>query len=366
LGNGVTGTESTTPVSVTGIGTTRVAASAIAAGDQHTCAIAYDPLNTIAPSYVKCWGNNADGRLGNGTTGGDYSTPVNVPGTYGAMSIAAGERHTCAVLNTGGVRCWGYNGTGQLGDGTTTTRPSPVVVSGITDATQVTAGIQHSCVRTSTSSGRASCWGNDAYGQLGDIDPPTTKLTPSPVVLFLETQQVSAGAYFACAWVAGAGLQPPKIYCWGRNNQGQLGSNLLSPWLNLPAQTPIPSYVNNGPSPLVSYVSAGADHACALIDYGTSKRVLCWGSNTYGQLGNGRSGGNALPGLVEPAPCSMDIDADGQISIDTDWQIMARARLGLKGDPLTSGLLGANAVRKTWPDIRSYLETSCGMTGLVP
>ncbi|MCK6552269.1 RCC1 repeat-containing protein, partial [Myxococcota bacterium] len=92
--------------------------------------------------------------------------------------ISAGNIHTCARLSTGEARCWGYNGTGSLGDGTTTQRNTPVAVSGIASATSITAGYRHSCARLAT--GDLRCWGYNGYGNLGDN---TTTQRTSPVTV---------------------------------------------------------------------------------------------------------------------------------------------------------------------------------------
>ena len=176
----VNGSCSTTPVAVSGI----TNAVAIAAGFSDTCAL-------LAGGHVDCWGDNQSGELGNAATGGPdcggfcSATPVAVSGITNAVAIAAGYGHTCALLAGGHVDCWGDNRLGELGDSTTTgvdcggsCSTAPVAVSGITSAVAITTGASHSCALLST--GSVTCWGSNHYGQLGN-DTQTDSDVPVPV-----------------------------------------------------------------------------------------------------------------------------------------------------------------------------------------
>ncbi len=171
LGDG-TEIDRLTPTQVTGLDGEVSEVTAITADGAHTCAL-------LATGAVNCWGANYYGQLGDGTQNG-WWTPTQVfePGS-GVTAITASGDRTCALLVTGGVKCWGNNGDGQLGDGTTTDRLTPTQVDGLdSGVTAITAGRHHTCALLVT--GGVKCWGNNGDGQLGD-GTIINRLTPTQV-----------------------------------------------------------------------------------------------------------------------------------------------------------------------------------------
>lgn len=258
LGDG-TSTSRSTPVDVTGLGS---GVTAIAAGDGHTCAL-------TTGRGLKCWGSNDSGQLGDGTTTNRY-TPVDVTGLgIGVTAIAAGQAHMCALTTTG-VKCWGDNYFGELGDGTTTMRLTPADVTGLgIGLTAITAGLHHTC--GVTTDGGVKCWGDNYYGQLGD-GTTTSSYTPSDVTgLGSGVTAVAGGGYHTCALTTGGGVK-----CWGWNNYGQLGDGTTTSRYT-------PSDVT-GLGSGVTEIATDLYHTCAL---NTGGGVKCWGVNYDGELGDG-------------------------------------------------------------------------------
>jgi alpha-tubulin suppressor-like RCC1 family protein len=259
LGDG-TQINRSTPVDVVGLtsGVVRVEV-----GDGHACAL------TITGG-VKCWGQNGDGQLGDGTAT-DSTTAVDVVGlTTGVRAIGAGYLHTCAVTNTDTVKCWGRNGDGQIGDGTTTNQTQPADVIGLgTGVKEVALGAEHTCALTL--SGGMKCWGQNVYGQLGD-GTTGPMLPPVDVIgLGIDVVHISTGDKHSCAVLASGGME-----CWGLNEEGRVGDGT-------PFRLLVPVDVA-GLGSSVRSISSGYRHSCVVTVGGA---VQCWGSNLDGQLGDG-------------------------------------------------------------------------------
>ena len=239
------------------------AITAISAGFLHTCAL-------TTTGGVKCWGYNEMGQLGDGSVT-NRSTPVDVVGlSSGVAAIGGGGNHTCALTTAGAMKCWGANGFGQAGDGTLIDRPTPVAVAGLGGGvTGITVGAFHTCAIVS--GGGAKCWGLNDYGQLGD-GSWSTRTTPVNVTrLTSGVAGLSAGGRHTCAVTTAGGAK-----CWGRNLFGQLGDGGGGDNTH-----PVDVV---GLTSGVASVTAGGRHTCALTVAGGAR---CWGRNDFGQVGSG-------------------------------------------------------------------------------
>jgi alpha-tubulin suppressor-like RCC1 family protein len=249
----------------------------IAAGDFSSCQV-------TGTGGVRCWGSNLAGQLGNGGTPTRSPTPVPVSGLTGVVSVAVGARHACALTSGGAVYCWGDNGHGQLGDGTMTQRDTPVRVQGLSgQALVLSADGDDTCTvevdNFLNGINRVKCWGDNTGGQLG-IGSTTDFSSPIGPPLN-GVVDVDAGDEFTCA-VRYTGT----VYCWGVNANGQLGTGnrtqALSPVKTLGFRRAL-------------LVSSGTESSCAIIAGGA---VYCWGANSNGQLGNGATRDNSRPQRV--------------------------------------------------------------------
>jgi alpha-tubulin suppressor-like RCC1 family protein len=224
--------------------------------------------------------------------------PLEAPAT--AVALAAGYNHNCVVTTTGGLMCWGDNAFGQVGDGTLGNALVPVDVSGLTSGvTSAAPGEDHTCALVT---GGVECWGGNWQGRLG-ADPLAVPVSLTPIVVFTPPPTVDAiavGAGHSCAVLSGGAK------CWGSNEYGQLGNGVSGAGAN-PTPVDVLAVVTPSPTPLtgVSSVVAGRYHTCALTATGG---VKCWGRNDRGQLGNG-TGGDGSDAYNSSTPVDVLADA---------------------------------------------------------
>lgn len=258
LGDGTT-IDRRTPVLVRGL--CREALE-VASGAEHTCVL-------LRGGAVKCWGTNGYGQLGDGTL-----TTTDAPGPTldlggPAVSVVSGWYHSCALLADAKVKCWGWNELGQLGDGTTVDRRTPVTVAGIRGRpVALASGAEHVCAILSD--GGVQCWGVAGFGQLGDGSAVSSRLTPVVNALAGPVERLDLGDFHTCAVLRGGALQ-----CCGFNQFGQIGDGSTVDRLT-PVTVPV-----GGPT---SFVAGGYEHTCAVLVGGA---VKCWGVNDQGQVGDG-------------------------------------------------------------------------------
>ena len=266
----------------------RLATRAIQAGLLHTCAL------TLS-RQLWCWGSNGEGQLGvgpvtpvAGATGGPDHVLDDV------VAITTTGLHACALLTSGQAQCWGWNSSGQLGDGSTVTRGVPAPVPGpvfriepdvvphapdpdfyIPGQSYISAGFAHTCGITAAD--QAVCWGENESGQLGRGNLADAA-GPVPVAGGLDWKAISAGFKHTCALTL-EGI----AYCWGNNDLGQLGDGTMGA-----STVPVP--VAGGLA--FQSISAGETFSCGVTVAGTG---YCWGDNVYGQLGDPGAGGSTVP-----------------------------------------------------------------------
>lgn len=204
LGDG-TMSPASTPQPVVGL----VEVRDFAIGYIHSCAV-------DLAGQVSCWGWNPHGLVDvSMPSDADFDTPWPKAGLSDILELSAGNHHACALHADGRVSCWGYEGHGQLGDGSGEEHGEPLPVAGLVDAVALAGGLTHNCAIRS--GGAIVCWGYNYFGQLGD-GTTTTRLTPVEVIGIDDASEVTVGDGFTCAL---SDSQGPL--CWGHNSKGQLG-----------------------------------------------------------------------------------------------------------------------------------------------
>jgi alpha-tubulin suppressor-like RCC1 family protein len=264
----------------------------VATGPNHSCVV-------IAGGHVKCWGDNSDGALGTGDRT-SHPQPVDVSELTGYVRlVAVGASHTCAVMSTGSLKCWGDNSAGQLGDGTllSKTAPTDADISGVVD---VALGEDFTCALKA--GGEVWCWGTNTLGQLGRVSasssvPVTVSVDPDHSVV-----SVASSASRTCAVFSNA-----TVKCWGKGIQGVASPGQFSS--------------------SVDGVSVADNHACAVLHNGS---IQCWGDDSSGQLGDG------------------DSDSSGQLTTST--LTTGERAIAVNVDSDASCALLVNGAVKCWGD----------------
>lgn len=284
-----TGVISGTPVSYTAITSYTITGVNDTGSAETTISIAITARELLAGGNAfscarvngaaMCWGGNADGQLGDDSTS-TSPTPLVVDNLHSgveAIASSATSEHACAIVN-GGAQCWGYNVAGQLGNGSNAQSNIPVQVMGLSLAVEdIAVGGNNTCAVLTN--GEIECWGTNGDGQLGDDTPPSSG-SPIPVPVSgigSGGTAVVVGNGHACGLVNGG------VQCWGFNTVGELGNNTFTS-----SNIPVPvSGLGSG----VQQITAGSLHTCALVNGG----VACWGNNSNGELGNNSTNNSPIP-----------------------------------------------------------------------
>lgn len=256
-----------------------------------------DASATCAPGFSSRGGTCADiDECASPTSCRDRERCINNVGSFACLpavtQIVTGVDHSCALLGSGGVRCWGKNEFGQVGDGSTTTRLRPVAVVNLDDAVQLSIGQSHTCALRR--SGRVACWGKNDLAQLGDASTDAHSTIPVELKRLTAAEEIVSGLSHSCARASQGG-----VMCWGINNVGQLGDGS-----NDRSVRPTPVAVAMLSD--VVQLAAGGQHTCARVRSGA---VSCWGANRSGQTGTATSDSVRIPSLVSGLGSAVEVAA---------------------------------------------------------
>ena len=256
-------------------------ATSIAAGQEHTCAIADN-------GSVYCWGRGIDGQIGIGSGAGEYGqlSPrlVSLPQDRSAMAISLGVTTSCAILDDGSLYCWGYGLHGQMGDGNDLNRYTPNAVSLPAGRTATSVDVGGSSVCAILDDGSMYCWGWNSHGQVGNACSPVNQCsstnTPTRVSFPIGWQgiAISTGEYVSCAVI-----DDGSLYCWGSNTNGQLADEIGTGYGGNATSTPKAVTLPVGRT-AVDVQIGGYGTVCAILDDGS---LFCWGRNAAGTIGDG-------------------------------------------------------------------------------
>jgi alpha-tubulin suppressor-like RCC1 family protein len=321
-----------------------------------------DVCGLTTSGAIYCWGNNSAGEGGAGNTT-QHSSPTLVTGGYTWASLSVGDQSACGVTTSNVGYCWGANWNGQIGNGNTTSQSSPTLISGSHSWSQISTGENGACGVTTT--GVGYCWGAGGNGQLGSGGTPGQQTSPIAVSGGYTWSQIAEGSASACGvTTSGTG------YCWGYNNNGQLGNNSLT-------QSTTPSAISGNIN--FSSITAAAnntssqDTMCGLSVGGIA---YCWGYNANNQIGDRTTTTRQVPVAVvwvnvntttNVAPGGRTSCAIRNGGIAYCWGDNSYGQLG-NGSTLNSSVPTMVLGNYTWASISSGtdsydgLATTCGVT----
>jgi alpha-tubulin suppressor-like RCC1 family protein len=299
----------------------------VSTGDGYSCGV-------LSNGNGYCWGqNSADGKLGDGTTDSgtdsalnhdnDRTEPTLVLGGLEFDMIEAGFYHTCGLTTAGKAYCWGSNGAGHLGNGTSSPSATPVAVNGTYTFVDISLGANHACALDT--SGDVYCWGSNQNGQLGlGANSAQYSLVPQRVPN-LQFSSITTGAAHSCG-ISQAG----DAYCWGAGGAGQVGDG---------NGTDQRAPVQLDSTEQFTVIVAGWNHTCGVT---SNAHVYCWGSNQYGELGDGTTTPKNSPVLADDAHTYTDLAAGAGATCGIDanadaycWGFNGQGNLG-NGAPSSS------------------------------
>jgi alpha-tubulin suppressor-like RCC1 family protein len=275
---------------------------------------------------LRCWGSNKTGQLALPASTAFLASPPTAATLSGVISVGTGEQHTCALMAGGTVKCWGYWFYGSLGDGRTATSgtpfdTNPVDVIGVSAARKLVVGHLHSCALFAD--GTAKCWGNNGNGQIG-----TQSLSPGKIAIPTAVRNIDNTGDMTGIRDITLGrshtcvLADGKVVCWGYNFYGQLGDGTTTDRVKPMA---VPGLTD------IAQVAAGQNHTCALHNDGT---VSCWGNQYYGAIGDGSPMGppvGSTPGEKRPNPVKLSgVSNVAQLALGEDVSCARLSSGGVK------------------------------------
>ncbi len=318
--------------------------SVLSVGELSSCAV-------LSDGTVECWGANDFGQLGSGGKDTARHPPALVDGLAGVVSVGVGRYFGCALSVDGGVRCWGSNGRGWLGDASTTDHFAPTQVQGplvgqpLGQVKALSVGRNHSCAVNSA--GNVFCWGSNSNGQLGD-GTTVDRALATPAAANARFVDVAVGAVHTCALASDG-----RVWCWGNNSKGQLGDGTTDG-----STTPRPSLVDNARA-----LASGSTHSCAVLVDGT---VACWGSDDYhetGSCGKGQCAISTANGMTNARSIAVGdqyacaLAADGKVACwgRNDFHQLGGAAWGASASAVTVTAIDAVA-------LATGVATTCAAT----